>query len=344
MRCSHDCAPCAPLPLNARWWEQVVSLSFFSAAPASGAGHFFRDSLVTLTGVLLSVFVLVNVLVPQQSSKPVSRPTTEDRGEYGLYALHQWLRQSGVKTLSLRKPLNRVGPDELPPRGNVMVLSLPYAREALVSDWTALNQWVMQGNTVLVMAALYSLPDWIVHNDIFESVQRLTGDEFVLQRKSYAMSNDMTPPDLDTAPGWQQALDRWKPARIRLRPAIEHPLFENIDSLDSFYMPALLSPDDSDKENNVQRQSNATAGIAATDSGGSLQGAYYTIDSEDARLALGLMTAADEAVSSRSFLPADTAVMWLLPIGEGWVYLSAFSELLGNGVVKQTQNVRWFTR
>jgi hypothetical protein len=34
--------------------------------------------------------------------------------------------------------------------------------------------------------------------------------------------------------------------------------------------------------------------------------------------------------------------MWLLPVGEGWVYLSAFPDLLSNGVLKQQDNARWF--
>ncbi len=92
----------------------------------AGAESLFQNILITLAGVLLSVVLLLNVLVPQQQNLPVSRPTSEDKGKHGQFAIYEWLARSGVRTYSLRKPVHRLQENDLPYSGNVMLISLPY--------------------------------------------------------------------------------------------------------------------------------------------------------------------------------------------------------------------------
>lgn len=265
-----------------------------------------RDTLITLAGALLSFFLLVSIMMPQQEQVRLSRPTTEDTGKNGLKALHSWLRQNNVSTHSLRKPITRIEQDELPQTGNLMIVSLPYAREALDTEWTALNEWIERGNTVLVLASIYHAPAW--GSDGFSSteIKMITNDEFSLYEESVESVESEF--DLEDV---QESIKSFKPAEIELRAAIDHPLFTNSASLSSWHTPALYPPEDNMDE---------------------VQHSYWYIDSESSRLAMQLMHGESN----------DHTAMWLLPVGNGWVYLSAFPDLVSNSVLKEDNNAQWF--
>ncbi len=301
----------------------------------AGAESLFQNILITLAGVLLSVVLLLNVLVPQQQNLPVSRPTSEDKGKHGQFAIYEWLARSGVRTYSLRKPVHRLQENDLPYSGNVMLISLPYANQALESEWSAINQWIEQGNTAVVfVAGLYARPEWTVSSDVFASIKKLTADEFSLSSNRFATEEDDA---IDQGGNQdrnyelsdlQSQLDLFKSERLSLSPTIKHPIFENIEALDAYYLPMLMQSHEVDD--------------------GHEEKIYYSIESDSARLGLGLltienMTAAEGAKKALSDM-ADHYVMWLLPVGEGWVYLSAFPDLLGNNVLKQSDNALWFTQ
>lgn len=67
--------------------------------------------------------------------------------------------------------------------------------------------------------------------------------------------------------------------------------------------------------------------------------ADYAIESDSARIAMNLLSVGNQA----SDIDGKSA-MWLLPVGRGWMYLSAFPDLLGNNIVKETNNARWLTQ
>jgi len=147
-----------------------------------------RDTLITLAGALLSFIVLVNLMSPQSEQLVVSRPTTEDAGKHGLKALHSWLAENNFNIHSLRTPVTRIDQQTLPASGNLMVVSLPLAREPLDSEWLALNNWIRQGNSMIVLASLYHIPpwskthEWSREHDIKHAISELTAEEFTLQR------------------------------------------------------------------------------------------------------------------------------------------------------------------
>lgn len=306
-----------------------MSLRFFSAN--TGSGGSLRDLLITIAGALLSVFVLLNVLVPQQQHVPVSKPTSADKNKHGLYAIYKWLSDSGVSTLSLRKPVHRMHGNGLPLSGNVMLISLPYAKQALESEWSAINQWIEQGNTAVVfVAGLYAKPEWFSSADIFAPIKKLTADEFSLSARKFTIkskeaSNQNKNIELSDLQG---QLDLFQAKRLKLSPVIKHPLFENIDALDAYYLPLLMQAQETDDQ--------------------PLEKVFYSLESDSARLGMGLLTVDNELTSEHADeVLSDIAghyVMWLLPVGDGWVYLTAFPDLLSNRVLKQSQNAPWFTQ
>ena len=265
-----------------------------------------RDTLITLAGALLSLILLVSLMSPQSVQQPVSRPHSEDSGKHGLKALYTWLEQNELNTHSLRKPATRIGQETLPDEGNLMIISLPLTREPLNTEWRALHEWISNGNSVILLASLYHLPQWISAGDISGAVSGLSAEEFVLRRDDVEeRESEFSLEDM------QEAVRAFKPVPYRLYPAVEHPLFDDVYELESVHTPGMYQYRDETDQ---------------------MQAAYWSIDSESARLAMRIMYGET---------PEQTA-MWLLPVGSGWIYLSAFPHLFSNSVLKQQDNARWF--
>ena len=271
-----------------------------------------RDTLITLAGAGLSFFLLVSLMTPQSEQRPVSRPTTEDEGKHGLKAVYSWLVENEVNTMSLRRPLTRIDEMDLPASGNLMILSLPLDREALDSEWAALNRWVSGGNTVLVLAGMYHIPqwnegaEWARESMIIEAVEYLTAEEFTLQYDD----PDDSETEFDLA-AVQDAIQAFKPAHYQLYPAVEHTLFDDVYELESWHTPGVYQYRNESEDS---------------------QSAYWSVDSASSRLALRLLYGDS----------LHHTAMWLLPLGNGWVYLSAFTDIVSNSVLKQQDNARWF--
>lgn len=269
-----------------------------------------RDSLITLAGALLSIIVLVSLMSPQTDQQFVSRPTTEDEGKHGLKGLHRWLAQNNFNIHSLRKPVTRIDQEVLPASGNLMIVSLPLAREPLDSEWLAMNNWISNGNAVIILASLYHMPqwsntqEWFRENEITDAITKLTAEEFTLQRDAIeAEESDFSLTDM------QESIQAFKPLPYRLYPAVEHTLFSEVVELESVHTPGMYQ-----YKNNTD----------------DIEAAYWSINSESARLALRLIYGESQ----------QQTAMWLLPVGKGWVYLSAFPDLLSNSVLKQQDNAR----
>lgn len=270
-----------------------------------------RDTLITLAGALLSFFLLVSLMSPQTEQQYVSRPTTEDAGKHGLKALHSWLLENNINTHSLRKPVTRINQEALPATGNLMIVSLPLAREALDSEWLALNEWVSNGNAVIVLASLYHMPqwsntyEWVREDEIQDAIAKLTAEEFTLQRDAFEEEeSEFSLTDV------QESIQAFKPSPYQLYPAVEHSLFSEVYELESLHTPGMYQYKDELDD---------------------VQASYWSIDSESARLALRIIYGDTQ----------EQTAMWLLPLGKGWLYLSAFPDLVSNSVLKQQDNARW---
>ena len=115
-----------------------------------------RDRLVTALGALLALAAVIVVLLADYDPPP-TRPTSVERGPNGYGALHDWLRESGVATASHRHPWDAL--DDYG-SGNLFVVTLPQQVRLRDGEAQAMRQWVAEGNTLLLMAALDDMPDW----------------------------------------------------------------------------------------------------------------------------------------------------------------------------------------
>ena len=123
-----------------------------------------------------------------------ARPTTAERRGNGYAALFEWLRSSGVDARSFRERYSGLTELNAPPRGNLLILSLPAVEVFHSDEFGALDQWVRRGNTLLINAALLDQPGWAARRSSGAAVdvESLTSIEFET-RKAREARLDATP-------------------------------------------------------------------------------------------------------------------------------------------------------
>jgi hypothetical protein len=109
-----------------------------------------------------------------------ARPTTAERRGSGYAALFEWLAKSGVQARSWRERYSALAGADLPPRGNLLVLTLPGVEIFRNDEFAALDKWVRRGNTLLINAALLDQPGWAAGREsgVVTEVESLTSIEF----------------------------------------------------------------------------------------------------------------------------------------------------------------------
>jgi hypothetical protein len=108
------------------------------------------------------------------------RPTTTERHGNGYAALFEWLQRSGVRARSFRERYTALEQLDGPPRGNLLVLTLPAVEVFRHEEYGALDKWVRKGNTLLIVAALVDQPGWGARraSGAVAEIESLTGLEF----------------------------------------------------------------------------------------------------------------------------------------------------------------------
>lgn len=141
-----------------------------------------RERLVTLACALGALFLFGTLFWhgDATSARRVSLPTTLEGADNGLLGCLTWLRGEGVRTLSLRERFGVLRQRaELAPTGNLLIVTLPAVTHFRNDEAVALDQWIRNGNTLLVLAALADRPAWAQYPAVMESdLQLLTGLEF----------------------------------------------------------------------------------------------------------------------------------------------------------------------
>ena len=114
----------------------------------------------------------------------IARPTTAERRGNGYAGLYAWLEQSGVEVRSLRDRYSTLPDLDIPPRGNLLILSLPAVEVFHSDELSALEKWVRSGNTLLIAAALLDQPDWAARRSAgaVVEIESLTAIEFETRR------------------------------------------------------------------------------------------------------------------------------------------------------------------
>ena len=109
-----------------------------------------------------------------------ARPTSAERRGNGYAGLAEWLQRSRVGVRSWRERYTALADLDIPPRGNLMILTLPGMDVFRTDEFGALDKWVRRGNTLLINAALLDQPGWAVGREsgTVVEVEGLTALEF----------------------------------------------------------------------------------------------------------------------------------------------------------------------
>ncbi len=122
-----------------------------------------KERLITLGGALLAIYAIYLLLLPkpQPELEPLSLPTTEDRGNNGIAVAYQLLKQSGIPTYTLRHRYTSLyAAAELPEQGNLLIVSLPLRINSRTWEEQQLQNWVNEGNSILLLSTLSDDPEW----------------------------------------------------------------------------------------------------------------------------------------------------------------------------------------
>lgn len=123
-----------------------------------------RERLVTF-GLAIAALIAFYALwlSPSPTFDPDSdsaRPTSAERRGNGYAGLYAWLAKTGMPVRSFRERYTALPDLDLPPTGNLLVLSLPGVEVFHNDEFGALDKWVRRGNTLLINAALIDQPGW----------------------------------------------------------------------------------------------------------------------------------------------------------------------------------------
>jgi Domain of unknown function (DUF4350) len=145
-----------------------------------------RERLTTLALALAALLVFLTLFVHAEGppGAAASVPTTADRHDNGFLGALTWLREEGVRARAVRErftALSRMR--DLPARGNLLIVTLPAAVPFHKDEARALDDWLLQGNTLLILAALSDRPAWARDRGVFDSdLHLLTGLEIESER------------------------------------------------------------------------------------------------------------------------------------------------------------------
>ncbi len=119
--------------------------------------------VTTLLCALGAALLLATLLVRGDTlaGRRASLPMSTEQADNGLLGVKTWLEKEGIRTLALRRRFGALSADSrLSSRGNLLILSLPAVTSFRPDEAVALDRWVRDGNTLLVLAALRDRPGW----------------------------------------------------------------------------------------------------------------------------------------------------------------------------------------
>ena len=254
-----------------------------------------RERLATLLMALAALALFWLLFFPKpRLQPPATRPLSDDAGTEGYAALARWLSAAHVPVRVLHQRYDQL--DEpaagLAPAGNLLVATLPYAVALNAPERGALQRWVGDGNTLLLIAALDDTPRWSASagQGFPALLQQLALVQFTLQPSAGADAAQQARELL------RQAADR--DIRTELYPAGRHPLLAGVSRM--LALSALPS---------------SQWRAAAMDSAPLLE------------LARG----------------AGQGALWLRPLGQGAIVVSAYASPFANALLGSADNARFLS-
>jgi len=131
-----------------------------------------RERLATLILALAALLVFLTLFVHAAgpAATEESAPTSLDRRGDGLLGALTWLKEEGVPARAVRQRLVGLAHlSDLPPRGNLLIVTLPAQVPFRADEARALDDWLREGNTLLVLAALEDRPAWARERGVLDA-------------------------------------------------------------------------------------------------------------------------------------------------------------------------------
>jgi hypothetical protein len=263
-----------------------------------------RERFTTLACALgaLLVFGTLFVRGGELERAHAAPPTTAERSGNGLLAARTWLDGEGIRTVSLRERFETLARRaDLPPTGNLLVVTTPVVTAFRLKETNALDRWVRAGNTLLVLAALSDRPGWALRGFVHADLSLLTGLEFALSTRQPASAahppgrpERTVPPSSGRAPFVPELAVPLHSTLIANRP---HPYLEGVN-----------------------------AAVAVSDS---------LPQPWDVKLPRGGFV-----LSLAHVRDTGEAVLWVRPAGAGTIIVSGFASLFTNRALGLADNAR----
>lgn len=135
-----------------------------------------NDRVVTLAGALgaLSILVVLALNSGGGLPNPAGIPTSLDQQANGYSLAWAWLAQRDEEVYSLRDRYTTLT-QKFPRGGHLLITTLPQSRGAQLREATHLQDWLLEGNTVLVLASLFNDSGQQLAGDARANLPRLTG-------------------------------------------------------------------------------------------------------------------------------------------------------------------------
>jgi hypothetical protein len=146
-----------------------------------------KERLVTLGLAAAALALFWILLFPKPASSPAApRPLTTGADGEGYLGTARWLAATGVPARDFHGRFAHLADKSISARerGNLLITTLPFAVVLHPEEYAALNKWVADGNTLLVLAALDDTPLWSAVSDNFvPELQMLTAIRFTAKQQ-----------------------------------------------------------------------------------------------------------------------------------------------------------------
>jgi len=142
-----------------------------------------KERLLTLALALAALLCFYVLFFPKPASQGApTLPVSNEPGADGYLGAWRWLQAEHIPLASLRYRYDRLAAAELSTAGggNVLIMTLPQRLPYQLPEWQALERWIKDGNTLLIMAALDDTPQWSLGGsvDILTTLQRISYLDF----------------------------------------------------------------------------------------------------------------------------------------------------------------------
>jgi hypothetical protein len=295
-----------------------------------------KDRLLTLALAFGAFVAFYAVMAPKPSApqERATRPVSIEAGPNGYLGLVRWLEAERVPVLSLRERFGklRAVPGLAASTGNLLVSTAPHLYPIRDSEVWPLRDWVQQGNTLLVVAGLSDTPDWSMEEGVdvafMEHLQDMT-----------QMTFSEWPGALDTeapAEGAPAAAESNTPKAMPA-PKPDQPKNDDSKDVDSEEDASLSDMLDAqaklDEPLRFAMEPVAPHPLLDGVTKVSALSEYPTSKWNGWFSATGAMELAHDPESG-------TPVLWLVPVGQGQIIVSAYGSILTNKLLGDDNNAR----